>query len=154
MSERKSVSASLEAEILKTLRDLVPGVPAVGFLETAAAGEMKVQDPTAIQVKVDNFTQPLEAYEYYQVAAEIRVNVEQAESADAAIFLLAHERIALWLEWAMVGANCAALDTAEAHVDGLQRTGDSKGFDTTTGEWFVAWTMTLKGRIKKENNNG
>ena len=41
-----------------------------------------------------------------------------------------------------------SLDTDRACVDGLQRNGDDKDFDTTTGEWFAVWNVTLSGRIR------
>ena len=148
MSGRKSVSASLEAKFLEVLRGLVPDIPAVGFLEAALAGEQKQEDLTSIRVKVDNFSQPNEATCAFSLSVEIRLRVEQAESASGGLFLDAHERIALWLEQVMLGDACVGLGTAEAHVDGFQRTGDDKNFDTTNGDWLAVWTVTLWGRIK------
>lgn len=148
MSGRKSVSASLEAKFLEVLRGLVPDIPAVGFLEGAPVGEQKQEDPTAIRVKVDNFIQSTEAMCLFSLSVNIGLRVEQAESASGRLFLDAHERIALWLEQVMQGDACVELGTAEAHVDGFQRTGDSKNFYTTNGEWIAVWTVTLSGRIK------
>lgn len=147
---RKSVSASLEAKILETIRALVPEVRAVGFLEVADAGTQKDEDLTAFQVRVYNFQQLHEATCAFSVSAEVRLNVEQAESANGGAFFAAHETFALWLERVMLGDNCAELGTDEAFVDGFQRTGDDKGFDTTDGVWFAVWNMTLTGRIKQE----
>lgn len=153
---RRSVSASIEASVLAKLRELVPEVQAVGFLEVADAGTVKDEDPTALQVRVYNFVQTNEAFCTFTLNVEIRLNVEQAESANGGVFFDAHEKIALWLERAMLGAGCEELGTDEAFVDGLQRTGDEKDFDTATGEWFAVWNMALSGRVRntKEAANG
>lgn len=152
---RLSVSASLEAKLLETLRALVPDVRSVGLLETADAGTQKDEDLTALQVRVYDFRQLHEATEMFTVAAEIRLNVEQAESANGGLFFGIHEKVALWLERVMLGPNCAELETGEAYVDGLQRTGDDKDFDTMDGVWFAVWNLTLSGRIKQEaTDNG
>lgn len=154
---RLSVTASLEAKLLGTIRSLAPEVKAVGLLETADAGTQKEEDLTSFQVRVFNFTQPHEAIGIFTIEAEIRLNVEQAESANGGLFFDAHEKFALWLEDVMLGDACTALSTDEAFVDGFQRTGDDKDFDTMTGEWFAVWTVTLTGRIKptqQEANNG
>jgi len=147
---RMSVSASLEAKLLETLRALVPEVRSVGLLETADAGTQKDEDPTSLQVRVYDFKQPNEAVGAFTVSAEIRLNVEQAESANGGLFRDAHERVALWLERVMLGDACEELETDEAYIDGFQRNGDDKDFDTMTGEWFAVWDMTLTGRIKHE----
>ena len=145
---RKSVSASIEAKILEVLREVAPGVRAVGLLETADAGRMKDEDMTSFQVRVYNFKQPNEATGAFTVTAEVRLNVEQAESANGGLFFDAHERFALWLERVMLGDECEELETKEAYIAGFQRTGDDKDFDTTDGVWFAVWTMTVSGRIK------
>ena len=152
---RLSVTASLEAKLLETLRALVPDVHSVGLLETADAGSQKEEDLTSLQVRVYNFAQPTEATGIFSVSAEVRLNVEQAESANGGLYFDTHEKVALWLEHVMIGANSSELDTESAYVDGLQRVGDDKDFDTMTGEWFAVWNMTLTGRIKKEaEDNG
>ena len=46
MSSRLSVTASLEAKLLATLRSLVTNVRSVGLLETADAGTQKDEDLT------------------------------------------------------------------------------------------------------------
>ena len=148
---RRSVSASLEAKLLEVLRSLVPEIPAVGFLETADAGTVKNEDPTAFQVRVYNFAQPTEAMEMFTLSAEIRLNVEQAESANGGLYFDTHEKVALWLERVMLGSACSELDTESAYVDGLQRVGDDKDFDTMTDEWFASWDMTLSGHVKIGN---
>ena len=145
---RMSVSTSLEAKILETLRGLQVAVPCVGLMEVADAGTLKEEDLTSLQVRVFNFAQLTENGGTFTVEAEVRLNVEAAESANGAAFFDAHEKVALWLEHVMLDANCAELDTAEAYVDGLQRTGGDKDFDTTGETWFALWNMTLSGRIK------
>ena len=147
---RLSVTASLEAKLLETIRSLAPEVRAVGLLETADAGTQKEEDLTSFQVRVYNFAQPNEAVGVFTCSAEIRLNVEQAESANGGLFFDAHEKLALWLERVMLGDACEELETDEAYIDGLQRNGDDKDFDTMTGEWFAVWNMTLSGRIKHE----
>lgn len=142
-----SVSASMEAKLLETLRALVPEVRAVGLLETADAGEQKDEDLTTIQVRAYNFVQTREASPFFTLSAEIRLYVEQAESANGGLFRDAHEKIALWLEGVMEDVD-GSLDTDRACVDGLQRNGDDKDFDTTIGEWFAVWNVTLSGRIR------
>ena len=144
-----SVSASMEAKLLETLRALVPEVRSVGLLETADAGELKDEDLTTIQVRAYNFVQTREASPFFTLSAEIRLYVEQAESANGGLFYNAHEKFALWLERVMLGDNCEELETDEAYVNGFQRTGDDKDFDTTDGVWFAVWTMTISGRIKE-----
>lgn len=147
---RKSASASIEAKILEILRSLVPGVRAVGLLEAADAGRQKTEELTSFQVRVYNLAQMNEAQGFFTVSAEIRLNVEQAESANGGVYYDAHEAVALWLERIMIGDGCVELETDEAFVDGLQRTGDDKDFDTTDGVWFAVWNLTLSGRIKQE----
>ena len=138
---RKSVSASIEAKMLEVLREVAPGIRAVGLLETADAGRMKDEDMTSFQVRVYNFKQPNEATGAFTVTAEVRLNVEQAESANGGLFFDAHERFAL-------SSFLKELETKEAYIAGFQRTGDDKDFDTTDGVWFAVWTMTISGRIK------
>ena len=150
---RKSASTSIETKMLTALRGLDLGMQCVGLMEVAAAGETKEQDLTAVQVRVHDFAQVSENGIAFTVAAEIRLNVEQAESADCRLFVDAHEKIALWLEHIMIDDNCAELDTDEAYVDGLQRMGGEKDFDTSGGVWFAVWNMTLSGRIKQEATN-
>ena len=151
----KSVSASLEAKFLEVLRKIAPDVEAVGLLEMADAGRVKDEDLTSFQVRVYEFKQPNEATGAFTVKAEVRLNVEQAESANGGLFYNAHESFALWLERVMLGDNCEELETDEAYVNGFQRTGDDKDFDTTDGVWFAVWTMTISGRIKQEaTDNG
>ena len=142
-----SVSASMEAKLLETLRALVPEVRAVGLLETADAGKQKDEDLTTIQVRAYNFVQTRKASPFFTLSAEVRLYVEQAESANGGLFRDAHEKIALWLEGVMEDVD-GSLDTDRACVDGLQRNGDDKDFDTTTGEWFAVWNVTLSGRIR------
>lgn len=143
-----SVSASLEDKIVDTLRALVPDVRTVGLLEVAEEGIAKDEDLTALQVRVYNFAQMYESMGMFTASAEIRLNVEQAESANGGLFFDAHEKVALWLEHVMMGENSTELDTGRAHVDGLQRVGDDKDFDTMDGVWFAVWNLTLTGRIK------
>lgn len=151
---RRSVSAALEAKLLETLRTLVPGIHSVGLLETADAGKAKDEDMTSLQVRVYNFEQPHYSLGTFTVSVEIRLNVEQAESANGGLFLDAHEKIALWLERAMIGCcGCAELETEEAHVDGLQRDGDDKGFDDMLGAWYAVWNVTLAGCINNPGND-
>ena len=145
-----SVSTSLEMKILETLRGLNPGVQCVGLMEVADAGVQTEQDLSALQVRVYNFAQMTENGSTFTVTAEIRLNVEQAESANGGAFFDAHEKVALWLEHVMLDANCTELDTDEAFVDGLQRTGGDKDFDTSGGVWFAVWNMTLSGRKKEQ----
>ena len=151
-----SVSTSLEMKILETLRALKPGVQCVGLMEVADAGVQKEQDLSALQVRVYGLAQRNENSGFFTISAEIRLNVEQAESANGGAFFDAHEKVALWLEHVMLDANCTELDTDEAYVDGLQRTGGDKDFDTLGGVWFAIWNMTLSGRIKEqqEASNG
>ena len=153
---RLSVSASIEAKLLRTFRELMPDMQVVGLLETSDAGTQKVEDMTALQVRVYNLVQTNEAAGFFTVSAEIRLNVEQAESADGGVFFSAHETVALALERLMMRGNCTELETDEAFVDGLQRTGDDKDFDTMDGAWFAVWDLTLSGRIKEqeETDNG
>lgn len=147
---RKSVSASLEAKVLGALRALVPGIQAVGLLEVADEGCPKDEGLTSVQVRVYDFEQPHEGTVAFTVAVEVRLNVEQAESASGGAFFAAHEAIALWLERTALGDGCAELETDEAFVDGFRRTGDDKGFDTAGGTWYAVWNMALSGRIKHE----
>lgn len=145
-----SVSASVEAKLLETFRALVPEIRSVGLLETASAGAQKDEDLTTIQVRAYNFVQKREASPFFTLSAEIRLYVEQAESANGGLFFDAHEKFAMWLERVMVKNGIEELETDEAYVDGMRRTGDDKDFDTATGEWFAVWDMTLSGRIKEQ----
>ena len=145
-----SVSASIEAKFLEAFRKMMPEIQSVGLLEVSGEGFAKFEGPTSVQVRVYNFTQMHEATGMFSVAAEIRLNVEQSESANGGLFAAAHEKIALWLERVMLGDECAALSTDEAHVDGFQRNGDDKDFDTLGGMWYAVWDLTLTGRIKKQ----
>lgn len=146
---RMSVSASIEEKVLRILRGLCPDIPGVGFLEAAAAGEQKQEDPTAFQVRVYNLRQTKEASPFFMVSVDIRLNVEQAESANGSLFRTAHEAVAMWLERVMVQVDGEELDTDMAYVDGVQRTGDEKDFDTAGLGWFAAWALTLSGRVKQ-----
>lgn len=153
MSVRQSISTSLENKILTVLRGMGLPVSAVGLMEVAAEGVQKEQDLSSVQVRVFNMAQVTEASGMFTVNAELRLNVEQAESANGGAFLEAHEKIALWLEHVMIGSCCEELDTDEVYVDGLQRTGGDKDFDTSGGEWFAVWNLTLSGRLKENTNN-
>nr|DAI07990.1 MAG TPA: hypothetical protein [Caudoviricetes sp.] len=150
---RLSASASLEAKILSTLRTIAPGVHAVGLLEVADAGTQKDEDMTALQVRVYNFVQPNEALPVFTATVEIRLNVEQAESANGGVFFENHEAVSLWLERIMLSDACAELSTDEVEVNGLQRIGDDKDFDMMDGVWFAVWNLTLSGRIKQETTD-
>lgn len=147
--KRLSASASLEKKVLEILRGLCPDIPGVGFLECAGAGEQKQEDPTAFQVRVFNLRQGKEASPFFTVSVEIRLNVEQADSADGGLFYAAHEAVATWLERVMVQVDGEELDTDCVYVDGVQRTGDEKDFDTAGLGWFAAWALTLSGRVKQ-----
>lgn len=146
----KSVSASIEAKILEALRALELPFGVVGFLETAAQGEVKEEDLTSAQVRVWNLAQSNEAQGFFSLSAEIRITVEQAESANGDVFYAGHEKIARWLERMMLRDACDELSTESARVNGLERTGDDKDFDTVLGAWFAVWQLTLKGTIKQE----
>lgn len=150
MSDRKSVSASIEARLLEVLRGLGTGLPCVGLLETAGSGEAREQDLSSVQARVFSFAQTTERFGFFTVSAEVRLTVEQAESAGGEAFLAAHEAVALWLERVMLEGGCVSLETDEAYVDGLQRTGDDKGFDSSDGAWYAVWNVTISGRIKQE----
>lgn len=145
---RVSVITSLESKMLEALRALNPGVQVVGLMEVASEGVQKEQDLTSLQVRVYGLAQINEAQGLYTATAEVRLNVEQAESANGALFLSAYEAVEIWLEEIMLGGDCTALDTDRAYVDGLQATGGDKDFDTTSDTWFAVWTMTLTGRMK------
>lgn len=158
MSARQSVTTSIEAKMLAELRAANPGVECVGLMEVASEGVQKEQQLTSAQVRVYGLAQASERSDMFSASAEVRLNVEQAESVNGATFLSAHEAIALWLENLMTGAACEALDTDEAYVDGLMLTGGDKDFDTTDGVWFAIWQATITGRVKHnqtgEENNG
>lgn len=154
---RLSVSASLEAKFLATFRELLPDMQCVGLLETADAGTQKAEDPTALQIRVYNLVQTNEALPVFTATVEIRLNVEQAESANGGVFFAAHEAVALALERLMLSDTCTEMSTNEVEVNGLQRTGDDKDFDTTDGMWFAVWNLTISGRVKateQEADNG
>ena len=119
-----SVTTSLEAKLLAELRGLGLPLPCVGLMEVADAGTQKEQDLTSVQVRVYNFAQVTEASGMFTVTAEIRLNVEQAESANGGTFYEAHEKIALWLQQVMLADGCTELDTdVEA---GITVTGDKE----------------------------
>lgn len=145
----KSICKSLEDKLLESLRGL-PGVsvPVEGLLEVAAAGELKDEEPTSLQVKVYGMQQPHESMRMYTVTAELRLYVEQAESANGRLFSDTHEAVALWLEGVMLDDACTALETSDVFVDGLQVTGGDLDFDNAGGEWFASWNLTLTGRKK------
>ena len=147
---RLSATTSLEMKILDALRALNLPVPCVGMMERADAGEQKEQDTTSAQVRVWNFAQTNEAFAVFTASAEIRLIVEQSESANGGMFFDAHELIALWLEGVMLGDGCVALSTDEADVDGLQRTGGDKDFDSTVNGWYATWNFTIYGRVKSQ----
>jgi len=145
---RLSATTSLEMKILDALRALKLPVPCAGIMERADAGEQKEQDTTSAQVRVWNFAQANEAVAAFTASAEIRLVVEQSESADGGTFFDAHELIALWLEGVMLGDQCVALSTDEVDVDGLQRTGGDKDFDAAINGWYASWNFTISGRVK------
>lgn len=147
---RLSTTTSLEMKILDALRALNIPVPCVGMMEQADAGTMKEQDTTSAQVRVWNFAQTNEAFATFTASAEIRLVVEQSESANGGLFFDAHELIALWLEGMMLGDRCVALSTEEADVDGLQRTGGDKDFDSAINGWYASWNFTISGRVKPQ----
>lgn len=147
---RLSATTSLEMKILDALRALNLPVPCEGMMERADAGEQKEQDTTSAQVRVWNFAQTHEAFATFTVSAEIRLVVEQSESANGGMFFDAHEAVALWLEGVMLGDRCVALSTDEADVDGLQRTGGDKDFDPTVNGWCATWNFTISGRVKQQ----
>ena len=145
----KSVQKSIEDKLLDTFRAMDGvGVPVVGLLEAAASGTVKEQDLTCLQVKVYGMQQPHESMPMYSVTAEIRLDVEQAESADGALFAAAHEAVAMWIQEIMVGDACTSLATDDVFVDGLQAVGGDMDFDSAGGEWYAVWNLTLTGRIK------
>ena len=50
----------------------------------------------------------------------------------------------------MLDDRCTILSTPRAYIDGFQRGGDDKDFDTLGGMWYAVWDLTLTGRIKKQ----
>ena len=148
----KSICASLEDKLLTALRGLDLPVPVVGLLETAGNGEVKQEDLTALQLRVYGVQQPHEAHGMWQCKAELRLEVEQAESANGVMFRDAHEAVALWLERVMLADTCAEeLDTDELFVDGFQLgEGGDADFDASGGVWYATWTVTLSGRLKNQ----
>lgn len=145
----KSICASLEERILVDLRQLEIDVPVCGLLETAGRGEVKQEDLSAVQLRVFGMQQLHETMEHFSVTAEIRLTVEQAESANGAIFYDSHEAVALWLQRIMIGNACTALHTDDVFVDGLQvGSGGDADFDTSNGVWYAVWNVTLTGRLK------
>ena len=104
-------------------------------------------------MRVYNFVQPNEALPVFTATVEIRLNVEQAESANGGVFFENHEAVSLWLERIMLSDACAELSTDEVEVNGLQRIGDDKDFDMMDGVWFAVWNLTLSGRIKQETTD-
>ena len=147
---RLSATTSLEMKILDALRALNLPVPCVGMMERADAGEQKEQDTTSAQVRVWNFAQANEALAVFTASAEIRLIVEQSESANGGLFADAHEKISTWMEDVMLDDRCTILSTPRAHIDGFQRGGDDKDFDPLGGMWYAVWDLTLTGRIKKQ----
>lgn len=145
---RKSICASLEASLLEKIRELETGLTSVGLLEVAAAGTVKEEDLSSVQLRVYGVNQPHESMPMFSVSAEVRLVVEQAETATGEKFVTAHEALALYFERLMLDDNCVALETADVDVDGLQLTGGDMDFDTTAGAWYAVWNMTLTGRIK------
>lgn len=143
----KSICTSLEAKLLEVLRGIGLGIDIEGLFEVAASGTVKQEELTALQVRVYGMTQLSEALPMYSVTAELRLNVEQAESANGQLYFDAHEKVALLLQRLMLDDNCTVLGTDEVHVDGLQVTGGDADFDAG-GEWFAVWTVTLTGRLK------
>lgn len=145
-----SVSASIEAKFLEVFREMMPDMQSVGLLEVSGEGSAKFENPTSVQVRVYNFTQLHEAMGMFSVAVEIRLNVEQSESANGGLFADAHEKISTWMEDVMLDDRCTILSTPRAYIDGFQRGGDDKDFDTLGGMWYAVWDLTLTGRIKKQ----
>lgn len=145
---KKSICASLEASILEKLHTLETGLTCVGLLEVAAGGTLKQEDLSAVQVRVFGVQQPHESMPKFSVTAEVRLNVEQAETANGELFASSYEALALYFERIMIGDGCVELETSDVHVDGLQMTGGDSDFDTTGGVWYAVWNMTIHGRIK------
>lgn len=145
----KSINATLEESLLEKLRSVDTGVDCFGLLEVAASGEVKQEDLTAIQVRVHDVRQLHEPYDMYSAVAEIRLNVEQAESANGELFYRAHEAVALWVQLMMLDDNCISLSTDDAYVDGLQLSGNDADYDSNGGIWYSIWNLTLSGRLKK-----
>lgn len=149
----KSIEFSLEEKLMEALKAAINDeIPVIGLIGHTNEGFLKEQDLTSVQVRVYNLTQPHEALPLYEVSAEVRLNVEQAETANGGLFTDMHEAIALYLQQVMLGDNCVALSTDECFVDGLQRGGGDANFDVSGGEWFATWNMTLTGRLKQEEN--
>ena len=144
----KSATTSLEMSLHGALRSLGLDVPVVSMMEVAAEGVLKEQGLTSVQVRVFGLEQTTEALPMFTVSAEIRLNVEQAESANGQLFFDTHEKVALWLERVMVGNRCDELETDEVFVDGFRRTGGEKDFDPAGGVWFAVWNVTICGRFK------
>lgn len=148
----KSICASLEDKIVSVLQSAeVVGyleIPIVGLLQVAGSGEVKREDLTSIQVRVSDVQQPHEALALWQARVEIKLNVEQAESANGVLFREAFEAIATWIERTMISENCTELDTEEVNVDGLQLGGGDSDYDGASGLWFANWNLTLSGRLK------
>jgi hypothetical protein len=145
---KKSICASLEASILEKLRSLEMGFSCVGLLEVAAGGTLKQEDLSSVQVRVFGVKQPHESMSMFSVTAEVRLNVEQAETANGELFAAAYEALALYFERIMIGDGCVELETSDVDVDGLQMTGGDLDFDTTGCVWYAVWNMTIHGRIK------
>lgn len=145
----KSIEYSLETALIANLKTAIGDlVPVYGLLSAAQAGMLKEQDLTSLQVRVFNMSQPHESMPMYSVSAEIRLMVEQAESANGSLYIETHEKIAEFLETVMLGDECVDLSTDEVWVDGLQRTGGDADYDASSGEWFAVWNLTLSGRLK------
>lgn len=144
----KSICTSIEEKMLTVLRGLDLPIDIEGLFEVARVGVVKEQDLTALQVRVFNARQVTEAHDSFTVDIEIRLNVEQAESANGALFFASYEPVALVIERLMVADACTELDTDEVFVDGLQLAGGDANFESSNGEWFAVWNMTLTGRLK------
>lgn len=150
----KSVNYSLETALVDALKAVVQDeISVYGLIQAAQAGEMREQDLTSVQVRVFNMSQPYESMHMYSTTAEIRLMVEQAESANGGLYTDMHEAIALYLQSVMLGDACVALSTDDVDVDGLQVNGGDADFDASSGEWFAVWNLTLTGRLKKQNEN-
>jgi len=146
---RNSICVSLEGKFLSAFRSLIGVcVPIVGLFETAEAGRIKEEDLTPLQVRVFNMSQQHEGLPMYSASAEIRLTVEQAESASAEVFRETYESVSKFVEDMMLGDNCVSLSTDDVYVDGLQAVGGDADFDISGGEWFAVWNLTVTGRLK------
>lgn len=142
----KSACAYVEAKFLEALRGVVD-IGCEGLLEVAASGEVKQEDMTVLQVRVYNLTQLSEALPMCSLSVELRLNVEQAESANGRVFGEAYDAVAVWLQQVMLGDSCTALSSEGFAVDGLQVAGGDADFDPAAGCWYSLWNLTLTGRL-------